>query len=82
MDANKLWGVVDVLEGWVAIQRDPASLKKWADRNLMRISIGKCQVLYLGRMHQYKLGADWLQSDSEDKGLEILVINKLSMDQQ
>lgn len=74
-----------MLEGWIAIQRDPASLEKRADRSLMKFYIGNCQVLHLGRnnsMHQYKLGADWLENGSEVKGLEILVINKLSMDQQ
>ena len=51
----------------------------------MKFSISKCEVLHLGTnnsMHQYKLGADWLESNSEEKRLEILVINKLSMDQQ
>lgn len=65
-----------------AIQRDPGSLRKWANRNLMKINTGKCQVLHLGSnnsLYQYKVGADWLESGSEEKGLQILVIKKLSM---
>lgn len=83
MDATKLWQVVDVLEGWVAIQRDTASLEKWTDRSFMKFSIGKGQVIHLGKnnfMHRYQLGAGWLESVSEEKGLEILVIDKVIMD--
>lgn len=76
--------MVDVLEGWVAIQRDTASLEKWTDRTLMKFSIGKGQAMHLGKnnsMHHYQLGAGWLENVSEEKGLEILVIDKVIMDQ-
>lgn len=49
LDTNQLWGVVDVIENLVAIQRDPASSERWADRNTIKISTGKCQVLHRGR---------------------------------
>ena len=34
-------------------------LESWAERNLTKVSQGKCRVLHLGRnnpMHQYRLG--------------------------
>ena len=42
-------------------------LESWAERNLMKFNRGKCRVLHLGRnnlIHQYKLGADLLESSS------------------
>lgn len=50
----------------------------------MKFSIGKGQAMHLGKnnsMHHYQLGAGWLENVSEEKGLEILVIDKVIMDQ-
>ena len=51
----------------------------------MKFNKGKCKVLHLGRnnpMHQYKLGADLLESSSVKRDLGALVDNRLIMSQQ
>ncbi|PKU45726.1 hypothetical protein llap_3960 [Limosa lapponica baueri] len=51
----------------------------------MKFIKGKCRVLYLGRnnpMHQYKLGADLLESSSVEKDLGVLVDNRMTVSQQ
>lgn len=47
-DNIKLRAAADMLEGFVATQRDLDRLKKWANCHLVKFSKGKCKVLYLG----------------------------------
>ena len=69
---TKLRGAADAPDGCAAIQRDLDRLEKWADRNLMQFSKGKCKVLHLGRnnpRHQYMLGDAQLENSLEEKDL-------------
>jgi len=84
-DDAKLGGVVDTLAGCAAVQRDLDRLESWAERNLMKFNKGKCRVLHLGRskpIHQYRLGADLLESSSVERDLGVLVDDRLTLSQQ
>jgi len=84
-DNTKLGGVVNTPEGCAAIQQDLDRLEGWAQRNLMKFNKGKCGILHLGRnnpMHQYRRGADLLESSSVERDLGVLVDDRLTMSQQ
>jgi len=82
---TKLCGVVDMLEGRDAIQRDLNRLERCACMNCMKFNKARCKVLHMARgnpKHKYRLGGEWLESSPTEKDLGILVDEKLNMNHQ
>lgn len=72
-------------DGCGAIQRDSRRLKVWVNRNLTMFK-EECDVLNMERdnlRQQYESGDDQpLENSSAEKGLNVLVHNKLTVNQQ
>ncbi|GAB0183795.1 cAMP-dependent protein kinase inhibitor alpha [Grus japonensis] len=82
---TKLCGVVDMLEGRDAIQRDLDRLERWARANRMKFNKAKCKVLHVGRhnpKYNYRLGEEWIESSPEEKDVRLLIDEKLNMSWQ
>ncbi len=65
-----------------AIQRDLGRLERWALVNLVRFNIAKCKILHLGQrspLYMCRLGEEELESSPVEKGLGVLVGEKLNM---
>jgi len=61
-DDTKVCGVVNMLEGRDAIQRDFNRLERWAHVNIIKFNKAKCKVLHMGQgnpKHKYRLGREW-----------------------
>ncbi|GAB0180790.1 mitochondrial enolase superfamily member 1 [Grus japonensis] len=84
-DDTKLCGVVDMLEGRDAIQRDRDRLERWACAKLTKFNKAKCKVLHMGQRnpkHIYRLSEEWIESSPEEKDLGVLIDEKLNMSRQ
>ncbi|GAB0180663.1 cAMP-dependent protein kinase inhibitor alpha [Grus japonensis] len=84
-DDTKLCGVVEMLEGRNAIQRDLDRLERWAHVNCMKFNRAKCKVLHMGRhnlKHNYMTSREWIESSPEEKDLGVLIDEKLHMSRQ
>lgn len=71
------WGAADcTCEGRAVIQKDLDRLEEWGDRDLMKFSKEKGEVLPLGwssPLHWYRPGTDWLGGSSAREDLGVLV---------
>ncbi|GAB0205461.1 hypothetical protein GRJ2_003011700 [Grus japonensis] len=84
-DDTKLCGVVEMLEGRDAIQRDLERLERWACVNRMKFNKAKCKVLHMGRhnpKYDCRLGEEWIESSPEEEDLGVLIDEKLNTSRQ
>lgn len=62
--------MIDVTDECTFIQRDLDRLEKWADKNLVKVSKGKWQVLSMRKSnssHPNSVGTKWLKNSLVEK---------------
>ncbi|PKU48717.1 rna-directed dna polymerase from mobile element jockey-like [Limosa lapponica baueri] len=80
---TKLCGVVYMLEGRHAIQKDLVRLDRWAHVNLKKLNKAKCKVLLMVQgNYKHKYRRKWIWSSPAEKDLGVLVDEKLNMSWQ
>ncbi|TRZ13540.1 hypothetical protein HGM15179_013564 [Zosterops borbonicus] len=82
-DSTKLSGAVDMPEGLDAIRRNLNKIKKWNHGNLIiRFNKTKRKVLHLSQGshgYQHRLGDEQIKSSLAERGLGVLVDERLDM---
>ncbi|KAJ7407796.1 rna-directed dna polymerase from mobile element jockey-like [Pitangus sulphuratus] len=77
--------VNNMLEGRDAFQRDLDRLERWVCVNLIKFNKAKREVLHMGRgtpKDKYRVGEEWIESDSAEKDLGVLMDERLDRSQQ
>lgn len=83
-DDIKLGGRIDIPRSCAAVQKELDRLEKLANRNLVKFSEEKCEVLHLGKnspRQLYILRTTQLESSSAEKDLRVLADTRLNMRQ-
>lgn len=83
-DDTMLCGVVKMLEGSNAIQRDLDRLEKWVRVKLVKLNKAKCKVLQVGwgnPNQKHRLAEEWIENSLEEKDLGLLVDKTLDVSQ-
>jgi len=84
-DETKLSGAVDITERRNTIQRDLDRLEKRVHENLMKCNTAKCKVLQWCQgnpRYVYRLEEESIESSLAEKGMRVLVDEKLDSSQQ
>lgn len=58
-------GIINTEEGWNTIQEELDDLEEWSNKNMMKISSTKCNVMYLGTNHKSFCYILWTQLVTE-----------------